>query len=488
MSRPTRALFFVTLTLLLLTGCGVQSSSFRGSATSKPVFQSTTCAFNVASAFFTRSQIRCGYLVVPESRQVHNGKSIKVAVAVFKAPDAHPAPDPLVYLVGGPGTPIVAATGASIAAGGMPAFAGNRDFILVDQRGVGLSQPSLACRPSDSLASCRTWLTSNGIDLAAYNTVENAADIADLRTVLGYRQMNVLGESYGSTLTLQLMRDHPGAVRSVMMNGVAGPTFNMLNDAIPNTWHGLQQVFHDCAASRDCNTAYPHLAGTFTRLLERLQAHPARLHVYDASQKRYVTGSLTAVQLWWGMNEFLASPANISLVPGLIADMARGDFSSAIQLGQAQRATDQSQVIPGMYESMECSGEQAGSSPARIAARAQAVPIPIAVRRALVASQVANLAGCATWHVPGIPAVNHTYFHSGIPTLLMPGRYDPKTSPPQTYALARHLGHSYVVPFPTLSHEIDWSGCPAGVMNGFLTHPNRRPDTSCAAEMTVLWP
>jgi hypothetical protein len=51
-----------------------------------------------------------------------------------------------VYLIGGPGAAIVASWGASIVTTGLHLdFVGNRDLILVDQRGIGLSQPQLAC-------------------------------------------------------------------------------------------------------------------------------------------------------------------------------------------------------------------------------------------------------------------------------------------------------------------------------------------------------
>ena len=83
--------------------------------------------------------------------------------------------------------------------------------------------------------------------------------------------------------------------------------------------------------------------------------------------------------------------------------------------------------------------------------------------------------------------MDHTYFHSAIPTLLLPGPYDTKTSPAQAYPLARHLGHSYVVLLPTMSHEIDWSGCPAEIIGEFLDHPNRKPDTSCTDGMVMAW-
>ena len=80
----------------------------------------------------------------------------------------------------------------------------DRDVIFVDQRGTLHADPLLSCpeidqfvdeatglsilaastaqRDLDAVRACRTRLASAGYDLSAYNTTENAADIADLRT------------------------------------------------------------------------------------------------------------------------------------------------------------------------------------------------------------------------------------------------------------------------------------------------------------------
>ncbi|MDT7653290.1 MAG: hypothetical protein QOI36_4696, partial [Pseudonocardiales bacterium] len=54
-------------------------------------------------------------------------------------------------------------------------------------------------------------------DLAAYNTRENVADIADLRVALGIKEWNVYGVSYGTDLAQQLLRD------PFRRNSIGGP-------------------------------------------------------------------------------------------------------------------------------------------------------------------------------------------------------------------------------------------------------------------------
>jgi pimeloyl-ACP methyl ester carboxylesterase len=73
------------------------------------------------------------------------------------------------------------------------------------------------------LIACRDHWQAEGVDLAAYNTVENAADLNDLRLALGYGKVTLVGGSYGSHLALQVLRQYPRAVERIVLYGVEGP-------------------------------------------------------------------------------------------------------------------------------------------------------------------------------------------------------------------------------------------------------------------------
>src|SRR5438045_6927595 len=83
----------------------------------------------------------CGYLTVPANRAYPLGQKVRVSVAIFKSSSAHPAPDPVVYLNGGPGVAGLKFVGRFIPAL-LPDFLKDRDIILVEQRGSGFSVPS----------------------------------------------------------------------------------------------------------------------------------------------------------------------------------------------------------------------------------------------------------------------------------------------------------------------------------------------------------
>src|SRR6185503_4363893 len=100
----------------------------------------------------------------------------------------------------------------------------------------GYSTPSLNCTESASLRgssansginsyeqamhACYNRLISQGIDLNGFNSLQNAADVADIIHALGYQQMTLYGVSYGTRLALTTMRLYPSVVRATVLDSV----------------------------------------------------------------------------------------------------------------------------------------------------------------------------------------------------------------------------------------------------------------------------
>jgi pimeloyl-ACP methyl ester carboxylesterase len=498
---------FAVLLLLAAAACASPSgASLPPGAT--PVFKPTTCPFSLKGGKFTAGYVRCGYVLVPENRSVKHSPTIRLAVAVFKARGSHPAPDPLVYLIGGPGGYVVGPMGASIAQNGMPDYVGNRELILVDQRGTGLSQPALSCTEMytardkalthhltraqtqtlyiGAVRSCRARLVKEGIDLGAYNTVESAADIADVRTALGYKSIDVYGGSYGSQLAQQLMRDHPQGIRSVVMDAVVVPPFKLV-DEVPNLWHSLQVLFKNCAADQTiCSILYPHLKQSLVKAVGRLQSHPPTFHIYFGDVNKTYEVKFDVAEFLRTLRWALMVPDDVPLVPKLITDTSKGDYGRAKQL-ESYFGSSNGVFTPylGMALSMTCSANVARFTPARVTAAARVLPASLRAASAPVDQQ---LKACAIWKVPFMGGVNHAYFHSSIPSLLLPGAYDPNNLPALETSLAGHLTHSNVVYFPMLTHEVVGTGpCQDGIVREFLSDPSRRPDAGCIADMYLPW-
>lgn len=223
---------------------------------------------------------RCGNLVVLQSRAAPDGPRIRMFFAIY--PPAPPAgsapesgaptearPDPIVVVPGGPGAlfnPPVA-----YVMNGLAALRRTREIIIVDQRGVGRSEPRIACAEQGgrrrASIECLDDLKARGIDPRAFNTEETTRDIADLRRALGRASWNAIGASYGSRVVLRLAQIDPAGTRSVV--SIASlplrPSLSR-NENVELRRALLDRLFADCAAEPACDTAYGNLAFKLARI------------------------------------------------------------------------------------------------------------------------------------------------------------------------------------------------------------------------------
>src|SRR5207248_2446749 len=137
-SRHHVRLLLVALVVLIILagGYGIFRAVSPPPRQITPVFQQAHCPFPVSGGFVEGKDVKCGFLVVPEDRSQSQGPTIRLAVAIFKTPNPHPAPDPLLVLGGGPGAPQLAVEGPALNKSNLAFFAPpDHDLILLDQRG-----------------------------------------------------------------------------------------------------------------------------------------------------------------------------------------------------------------------------------------------------------------------------------------------------------------------------------------------------------------
>jgi pimeloyl-ACP methyl ester carboxylesterase len=210
------------LSLFCCLSCSLPSPRFNVGQGASATFNDAPCAFRVPKGPW----VRCGWLSVPENRKRPGGRTIRLHVAIYKSRSQQPAPDPIVWLVGGPGGRAHTLSSALFERVVEP-FLGRRDFIVFDVRGTGYSEPALDCpdrsgEPAKWLPACHERLSAIA-DLSSYNSAAVAADLADLRRALGLKEWNLLGESYGTRLALVAMRDFPEGIRGCSrFGGAAG--------------------------------------------------------------------------------------------------------------------------------------------------------------------------------------------------------------------------------------------------------------------------
>ena len=122
--------------------------------------------------------------------------------------------------------------------------------------------------------ACHDRLVKSGINLNAFTTLENAADVHDLIRALGYQQVNLEGVSYGTRLALTVMRLYPADLRSVVLNSVLPPQVNAFTSIPRAAARAFDVLFQGCAADPYCNATYPHLQAVFYQLVADLNTTP----------------------------------------------------------------------------------------------------------------------------------------------------------------------------------------------------------------------
>ncbi len=461
-----------------------------------PTFEDADCEFREPDGH----QAICGYLVVPEDRQKPGGSQVRLHVAVFAAETDNPAPDPVVYLAGGPGGHALEGLEFAFEDRFAP-FLARRDLIVFDQRGVGFSTPALNCpelrdldiellddvltpqertaREIEALQACRDRLTRDGVDLTNYNSKANAADVADLRTALGIDQWNLYGISYGTRLALTVMRDNPAGIRSVILDSTVPLQTDLISSTPATADRAFDVFFAACGASISCKATFPNLEMTFSDLQDDLDAQPVAIEVTDFVSDDSYPGVLTGDDVVALLFQSLYSEQLIPILPDVINGAAGGDFGGLEQLASLF-FTNGRFISLGMYLAVQCNEEYPFSS---ITAVEDAVAEHPATA-ALFGDIPGEFDECLVWGAGTADAIEDDPVSSNLPTLVLGGVFDPITPPQYGRQAAETLANSYFFEFPGLGHGVSTAHqCPLAITLDFLDDPSSTPSSACIANM-----
>jgi pimeloyl-ACP methyl ester carboxylesterase len=405
-----------------------------------------------------------------------------------------PDPDPVIKLAGGPGSSGLETAGYLLSKG-MDAVLDRHDFVVFDQRGTGYSQPRLDCperveiTPTllggglssqesqqailDAFRGCRERLIAEGTDLSAYNSAASAADIVDLKSALGVDQWNLYGLSYGTRLALTLMRDHPEAVRSAVLDSVYPLQVNLYTALAPNAERAFNVFFARCAADPNCNTSYPDLRKVFYQLVDQLNAQPIPVSVSVASgtQRVRLDGGLLIDVLFDG----LYNPAVTATMPRMIYNIRGAEYAI---LRQRLALYFESTTALGMQMAVQCSEEIPFSLPQEAYAAAQGVQPQIAAYYPQSVQPLFDV--CTEWTTTPPDPRENLPVHSDIPALVLAGDGDPITPPDWGRMVAGDLSHAYFHEFPGNGHWVARSSpCAVQMALAFWENPTVDPGSIC---------
>ena len=499
-----RLLFITILCLALLPLAGAGHAQDTGSI---PYFEFDDCPFLIPAGEVEGRTLECGYLITFEDPLDPDSEFIEIAVAILHQRGESSGINALIYLEGGPGGSAL----ASVDAWTNSPLRDVQTIILLDQRGTGFSLPSLNCiefddpDSEDPDAACFDRLQSEGINIANYNTVNNASDINDLMIALEIDSANLLGISYGTRLGLAVMRDFPDRVRSVILDSTYPQSVNAYEVGPTNTEQVFRTLFNSCAADAACNAAYPDLENRFYEVVNRLNAEPATVTEVDDW-----TGEESEYDLWgddligW-MFSSMYDASLIPVLPAVVTYAYEGDYQEAVDLltygspdevfeetedpyadydeGEVEAFFDEVGSLgdaEGMFNALECQEEVAYNNVDDLYAAAEGVRPEIGDYEIAGGEDMYFL--CETWIVEPAPAIENEAVVSDIPTLVLAGEFDPVTPPSWGAIAASTLSNSYFYTIPGLGHGVtDANDCVVSITQQFLANPMTEPDASCIA-------
>ncbi len=476
-----------SVALMLLIGLALHDHAGGQTEPPRPAVDETTCDLPGASPEL-RPRLRCGTVSVPRDYANPDAGRFKLAVVVIKSEQQPALPEPVVYISGGPGSPLTVYANHQA----RTPYAPRRDLILVDQRGTGRSEPSLCpdierklldatlalaagvteetlAKRQATYVACRDQAIGRGLDLRNFGTRVTAEDFEWVRQALRVERWNVYGESYGTTVAMTLAALHPNTIRSIVLDSIYPP------DPVPlwsATVDGARDAFFaHCARDKVCATSFPDLAAMYRDLLARLDQYPLMVTLPPQLRQADDQVRMRASMFETVVTNLLYFSSAYPALPRTIQAVHDGD-TQGLGTVLASQVTAAAALNRATYAAVECRDRSHLRKPAAPGAGAQDLRLLYGV--------------CDRWSESGpAPLVP---IGTNVPTLVLAGQFDPVARP----ALSRHVAGligktTRFVEFPLVGHNVRQSSpCGAKIAADFIDQPEQAPDTSCADRIAPI--
>lgn len=473
-----------------------------------PTYAATACPDEIT--LMVVGDLACGYLTVLENRSKPDGRTLQLFVVQVKPPNPTDPPSE-----GGPGPGDDLAAPRDFGGAAPGAQRTHRTLYLMDQRGVGRSEPNLDCpevhaaAPSlvglrlrdpahratllEAVTACHDRLVAAGIDLASYDSAAILQDHNDLQVALGLPVINVGSNDNGSRLGLQYVSAHPSAVRSFIMDSPSLVEPDLLTVAPEALDLSIARLADACAAQPSCASRAPHIDRSIRDAIALLDASPVTVGVADTPLAVTAGHTIKVVVDGAALLRFiradlgsLGSAVHEAIV-GTVLDVLAGRLDAASPAVQrlGNDSGDCLGLLPacdvtslGALYSMICRDIAPSVDHRRL-------QVSIAGRGpyADLFDPGPLLTPCDAWDVPpgGIPSGP---FPSGMPALVMRGWFDPFSAPPADIRDAfKDRPEVYFYEVPNESYNsFGFSDCPRLIRNAWIDAITAPPvDVSCLA-------
>jgi pimeloyl-ACP methyl ester carboxylesterase len=457
----------------------------------------------------------CGYVVVPENHAEPGDRMVRLGYVRLPARSGV-SKAPFFMMAGGPGSSLLQPdTFRLLGNGFLGALRDDRDIVILEQRGALNSIPALTCPSTgpetwlvvrfgldraeaaelgrQSFRDCVDQARAHGIDLAQYNSLAIAADVNLAREALGYERIVYYGASYGAQLGQHVMRDYPGILEAVILDGASALSVkSWVEYRVVDVDEGVEHLVATCEADRKCDEAYDIRA------------------LIDEAMGLFDEGPITTA---------FTDPAD----PGTSIPLTFDEHELAAQIFELQTGQIFIRSLPAFLDSMVADGRESmaqvfgavlgqevlaarNAGPGEMATLSHAAVVcsddPVTSPDDMIlpegASRYARVFGqqildqymalCETVDVPTLPDDTDIDPVADVPTLVLSGWLDVRTPTGRSLEVAKALPNALLVTFWQGSHvqlgEVNL--CAAQIVEDFVADPAAEIDLSCVEEFPAL--
>lgn len=403
----------------------------------------------------------------------------------------------ILTLTGGPGQPAepFAADFATL----FSKHLGSYDLLVYDQRGTGssgqLKCPSLASSRGSISTVVQACAARLGSRRAFYRTSDTVEDIEAIRKAAGYSKLIIYGVSYGTRVAEAYARAYPARTESLILDSIVAPdgpdAFN--RDVLGSMERVLGESLCGDGA---CTDATPDVVADVRRLATRMRTRPVtgsfRTSSGKAVRARVGLSALYGIILSGDMNPVLRSE-----LPGAVRAALGGDAAPLLRLaalasagGSSGRFAD-GDVSEALYLATMCEETRFPWSRSATLTQRRAQALSFVKAQSSTAwglfPQEIGLDGlptlCIGWQ-PLTPAPPQITDLPDVPTLLLSGEADLRTSNEVAVGVADLLPRSRLLLVPYTGHSVlgsELGTCAQSAVDRFLQGGSVQ---DCTAEST----
>ena len=427
----------------------------------------------------------CSQLIVPESRDHPEERTVSIPVTRRPAEDGGTAPPVVLLDVNEP----LAST----------SLTEHSDVYLLSLRGfspdVGPDldcpelrdawTPTLAVAPDDpeamdakviAAAACADRLRGQGIHLEGYNMAEVADDVRDLALAAELDQVAVAAGGFTTTAAAAFARTNPGATYALLLTNPVAPGSSPFED--PAGWlsDALERLVALCEADEVCSADHADLMDNYLATADRLADQPMDVvasslvgtgpHTVRVDERRFAAALEAAMY----------PSGRLGLVPQAIGGGATDELLAATAIDEEVKAYVAADALAGAMLSYTCAYDAVPHATAEISSNAH--------------SEFAGADDptfdrlCRAWGVDPVYEDLRTPLLGDVPTLLAQGELSIAGTNDWAGRMAEGLDHATVVRFGTLSEDVAFAPppCLRRLRTTFLADPSASLDVeSCEA-------